>query len=86
MTSNNGKRQWAFDLSDVKKAKHLWEIQDKVKSREGILEELCKRTVTWPLDGDPKDPDAWGELDISMWIEGQEKLAKALQNFLGGTK
>lgn len=82
MSNGNGKRQWAFDLSDIKKAKHLWEIQDKVQSREGILDELCKRTVSWPAEGDPKNPDDWGELEISQWKEGQEKLAKALQNFL----
>lgn len=76
------KRQWAFDFSDVQKVRDLKAIGENVKSTDGLLGELSRRTVSWPCEGDPKQLEAWEDLDLQSWFEGQNRFLEAYKNFL----
>lgn len=80
--SNATKRQWAFDFGDVQKVRDLKAIGENVKTTDGLLGELSKRTVSWPADGDPKSIEAWEDLDLHTWFEGQNRFLEAYKNFL----
>lgn len=61
--------------------KHLNKIMRA--ARESDLEELqaglAAFTVSWPYDGEPSDPEAWGELKRTQFNE----ITKAILEDLG---
>ncbi len=61
--------------------KHLNRIMRAARedNLDELIEGLAAFTVSWPFDGEPSDPEAWGELPRTRFNE----LTKAILADLG---
>jgi hypothetical protein len=83
-------REWKINLNNVKaKEKKALNADIKVYNDTNDTEVMYKWfvrfIVSWPYDGDPSDPESYGELGLEELMEVEDRVTASFQRAQSAT-